>query len=476
VTFLFTDLEGSTRLLQAHPEAYREAVARHHALLQAAVEGHGGVVFETVGDAVYAAFARPTAAVAAALAGQVALQAEPWGATGPLRARMGVHLGEVERQGARYFGLPLVRCARLTAAAHGGQVVLSAAVAEAVGGALPPEAGLRDLGAHRLKDLPRSEHVWQLGHPALPGDLPPLRADRIPAPGAGERIGPGSRLGPYQLLEPIGGAGVATVYRAFQPALTRGVAVKVLDTSRGEHEQFAEWVRQEAAVLARLRHPNVVTVFDYGEDGGVHYLVMELVDGEGLDKRLGRPLPVEQVVGVLTPVAAALDYLHRRGLLHGDAKPANIVLARDGTPVLVDLTLATVLNAPPAAAPDRVYGTPAYMAPERACGGPVTPAVDIYALAVIAFELLTGRPPFSDDTPLAVLRAHVDLPPPRPRELNPALPLYVEAALLQGLAKRPDQRYDSATEFVRALGGAKGAPPAVPRPWSVAPSSAAIGP
>ena len=109
MTFLFTDLEGSTALLEAHPAAYREAVVRHHALLRGAVEGHGGAVFETVGDAVYAAFPRPTDAVAAALAGQLALQGEAWGAVGPLRARMGLHLGEVERQGAHYFGAPLYR-------------------------------------------------------------------------------------------------------------------------------------------------------------------------------------------------------------------------------------------------------------------------------------------------------------------------------------------------------------------------------
>jgi class 3 adenylate cyclase len=181
VTFLFTDLEGSTRLLEAHPLAYREAVHRHHDLLQQAVEGHGGVVFETVGDAVYAAFERPTDAVAAALAAQAALLAVPWGETGPLRVRMGVHLGEVERRGAHYFGAPLYRCARLTATAHGGQVVLSAAVTEIVRDALPPGAALRDLGAHRLKDLARPERVTQLLHPDLPAAFPPLRSlDALP--------------------------------------------------------------------------------------------------------------------------------------------------------------------------------------------------------------------------------------------------------------------------------------------------------
>src|SRR5262245_263895 len=176
VAFLFTDLEGSTALLQAHPAAYRAAVRRHHELLLEAVEARGGVVFETVGDAVYAAFARPTDAVEAALAGQLALQAEDWGGVGALRARMGLHLGEVERQGGHYFGAPLYRCARLTATAHGGQVVLSEATAALVRDALPPGAGLRDLGPHRLKDLQAPERVAQLLHPDLPASFPPLRS------------------------------------------------------------------------------------------------------------------------------------------------------------------------------------------------------------------------------------------------------------------------------------------------------------
>ena len=188
VTFLFTDLEGSTAPQQAHPAAYRDAVRRHHDLLLEAVASHGGVVFETLGDAVCAAFERPTDAVAAALAGQRALQREAWDATGPLRARMGVHLGEVEAypapgaaQGARYLGRPRVRCARLMATAHGGQVVLSEAAVALVRDALPPGAGLRDLGAHRLKDLQQPERVAQLTHPDLPAAFPPLRSlDALP--------------------------------------------------------------------------------------------------------------------------------------------------------------------------------------------------------------------------------------------------------------------------------------------------------
>ena len=184
VTFLFTDMEGSTKLLHAHPDAYRKAIKRHHDLLLEAVQLAGGVVFETVGDAVYGAFSRPTDAAKAALWGQLALVEEEWGET-PIRVRMGVHMGEVElqrtAQGDHYFGAALYRCARLMSTAHGGQVVLSAVAAEAVRDALPDGADLLNLGEHRLKDLARPEHVWQLTHPQLAADFPALRSlDALP--------------------------------------------------------------------------------------------------------------------------------------------------------------------------------------------------------------------------------------------------------------------------------------------------------
>ena len=175
VTFLFTDVESSTRSLQEHPRAYAKAIARHHEILATAVERHGGVVFETVGDAVYGAFAKAADGLAAAVDGQRELMTEPWEGLGALRVRMGLHTGEVEVRGAHYFGAALYRCARIMAAAHGGQVVLSLATAELVADA-DADVVLRDLGTHRLKDLQRPEHVLQLVHPDLPSDFPPLRS------------------------------------------------------------------------------------------------------------------------------------------------------------------------------------------------------------------------------------------------------------------------------------------------------------
>jgi predicted ATPase/class 3 adenylate cyclase/DNA-binding CsgD family transcriptional regulator len=175
VTLLFTDIEGSTRLLEAGRAAYRAALSRHDAIIRQAVAGHGGVIFETGGDGFYAAFASPVEAARAALDVQLALRREPWGESAPIKVRMAVHTGELELRGEAYFGAPLHRCARLMDCAHGGQLLLSAATATLVGEGLPEGASLRDLGEYRLRDLVTPERIYQLVHPDLPADFPSLR-------------------------------------------------------------------------------------------------------------------------------------------------------------------------------------------------------------------------------------------------------------------------------------------------------------
>ncbi|MBK6767460.1 MAG: adenylate/guanylate cyclase domain-containing protein [Ardenticatenales bacterium] len=172
LTFLFTDIEGSTARWEAHREAMSMALARHDAIVRSAIESHGGHVFKTVGDAFYGAFPAAPAALAAAVEAQRALYAEDWGAVDPdfadLRVRMGVHRGLAEARGGDYFGPALNRTARLASAGHGGQILLSQAAAQAVRGDLPAGQTLRDLGEHRLKDLRHSEHISQVVVEGLP--------------------------------------------------------------------------------------------------------------------------------------------------------------------------------------------------------------------------------------------------------------------------------------------------------------------
>jgi class 3 adenylate cyclase len=176
VTFLFTDLEGSTRLWEEHPRAMRAALARHDAILRDAVLAHDGHIVKTTGDGVHAAFTTADRAIEAALAAQLALHAEPWPETGPLRVRMGLHTGAAEQRDGDYFGPALNRGARLMAVANGGQVVVSEITEGLVRDELPPSVALLDLGEHRLRDVTGRDRVFQLSHPELPDHFAPLRS------------------------------------------------------------------------------------------------------------------------------------------------------------------------------------------------------------------------------------------------------------------------------------------------------------
>jgi serine/threonine-protein kinase len=268
---------------------------------------------------------------------------------------------------------------------------------------------------------------------------------------------PGQNLGQYRIVEQLGRGGMATVYKAFQPSLSRQVAIKVLPEFFAEDPTFHERFRQEAMAIAGLRHPNILSVFDSGEADGVAYIVTELVDGGTLADQLGKPLPIGYCLGILRAVGSALDYAHSRDLLHRDVKPSNILLTRDGTPVLSDFGLARMMTAPGQSAANRLtvtgtaVGTPEYMAPEQASEGVAGPAADLYSLAVVLYEMLTGSVPYAAETPLAVLLAHANKPLPLPRERNPELSEAVQEVLLKGLAKEPADRFRAAGEIARAL-------------------------
>jgi len=284
---------------------------------------------------------------------------------------------------------------------------------------------------------------------------------------------PGATIGPYRIVEQTGRGGMATVYKAYQPALARYVAVKVLPAFFAEEDGFRQRFQQEAIAVARLRHPNILVVFDYGEENGIPYLVGDYIDGGTLAEQVGTPLPLDYSMGILAPIASALDYAHTRGILHRDVKPSNVLLQRDGTPILADFGLAKMMGSLSRLTGTGVaMGTPEYMAPEQAAGEAVDAGADNYALAVVAYELLTGRVPFSADTPLAVLLAHLHKPLPLPRTVNPALPAAVEDVLLKGLAKNPAERYPTASAFILALSSA--GQPAAPAPARAEPVFSAL--
>jgi len=262
----------------------------------------------------------------------------------------------------------------------------------------------------------------------------------------------GFALGPYRIVARIGRGGMATVYRAHHTLLDRDVAIKVLPDFFAEEEEYRERFQQEARSIARLKHPNILNVFDFGQESGITYLVLELVEGGTLADRLGRPMDLEEVVRIMRPIASALDHAHSQGVLHRDIKPSNILIHRDGTPVLADFGLAKMADSVrKLTASGTVMGTPEYMSPEQGAGEPIGPPSDRYSFAIVGYEMLTGRVPFEADTPAAVLLSHINKEVPPTRELAGELSSHVEDALRKALAKSPLQRFDSATQFVAAL-------------------------
>jgi putative two-component system response regulator len=262
----------------------------------------------------------------------------------------------------------------------------------------------------------------------------------------------GVALGPYQLIERIGRGGMGTVYKAYHPALDRMVAIKVLPEAFSDDSEFSERFLQEARSVARLKHPNILQVFDFDQSDGRSYLVMELVEGGRLSDRLGRPMDLREVIRLLMPIAGALDYAHAHGIVHRDIKPSNILLHVDGTPVLADFGLAKLASATRSiTATGTVVGTPEYMSPEQSAGEPIGPPSDRYSLAIVGYEMLTGRVPFQADTPAAVLLSHLNKAVPPAVELRGELSGHIDAALQRALAKVPEERYNSAAAFITAL-------------------------
>jgi eukaryotic-like serine/threonine-protein kinase len=255
--------------------------------------------------------------------------------------------------------------------------------------------------------------------------------------------------GRYDLQAEIGSGGMGLVYRAHDRLLDRDVAVKVLSAPRLTPESRARLLR-EARAVARLAHPNVVTVYDAGESDGLPYVVMELVEGPSLHERPARDL--DEILAVARQLCAALEHAHGQGIVHRDLKPENVLLAADGTAKLVDFGLARTV-ASRLTAHGAILGTVAYLAPEQALGQEVDGRADLYALGVLLYELVTGRLPFTADDPVAVISQHLYAPVVPPRARNPAVPRALEALILRLLSKTREGRPASAAEVLAALDG-----------------------
>lgn len=269
----------------------------------------------------------------------------------------------------------------------------------------------------------------------------------------------GATVGGYLLIKRLGRGGMATVYEALH---TEGrfsetpLALKLLDRNMCEEEGFKQrFFEREVTLGGKLRHPNIVTIYEAGEVDGSLYLVMELVEGDTLRGDTTKPLPVATVLRMLEPVFGAVAYAHSQGVVHRDLKPENIMVTKDGKVKVMDFGLARSHQARTVTVTGSVIGTPPYMAPEQINEDGLNPATDQYALGVMVYELLAGMLPFDHPNPVQILLAHQTTPPPPLREKRPDLSPELERVVLKMLAKRPEERYGSVAEAFEALKSAR---------------------
>ena len=272
----------------------------------------------------------------------------------------------------------------------------------------------------------------------------------------------GHTLGRYQIIQQLGQGGMAVVYKAHDPQLDREVAVKLIKREVFAHDQMNMILRRfdrEAKMLAGLNHPNIVKVLDF-EGGDMPYLVMEYFGGgslkDFLEGRGGKPVPWQEAAQLLAPIARALESAHnnREKIIHRDVKPSNILMDMHGYPMLTDFGIAKFLESPDATTittTGEIIGTPHYQAPEQWLGSQVDHRVDIYALGVVFFEMVTGQRPYHADTPMALMKKKINEPPLSPTKLVPGLPKEVEFILLKSLASLPQDRYADMGELAVLL-------------------------
>jgi tRNA A-37 threonylcarbamoyl transferase component Bud32 len=260
----------------------------------------------------------------------------------------------------------------------------------------------------------------------------------------------GQRLGQYEILEFIAKGGMATVYRARQKS--RDVAIKILPSAMTHDDTFMERFNREAEIVMSLQHPHILPVYDFGEQDGMPYIVMAYMRGGTLADVIQRgPMPVHATERMIRQIAGALDYAHNKGIIHRDFKPGNVLLDDQSNCYLTDFGLARMVETSSELTGMTILGTPSYMAPEQSEPGEVTRSVDVYALGVTLFQMLTGRVPYEATTPLAVLMAHVQQPIPNVHSFRSDLPDGMEIVIAKAMAKSPEARYKSTKELADEL-------------------------
>ncbi len=263
----------------------------------------------------------------------------------------------------------------------------------------------------------------------------------------------GKTLGQYEIISLIGRGGMASVFLARQRSIGRTVAVKVLPHHLLNDETFLKRFQREVQAVSRMQHPRIIPVHDYGEDEGVPYIVMAYIEGGSLAQRIQEEgaLPLDEVVRMVGQIAEGLDYAHQQGVIHRDFKPSNVLLDKSNNAYLLDFGIAKVSQETAQLTGSGIVGTPTYMAPEMFKQELPTPAVDIYALGVTLYQMLSGTTPFEGTTPVQLMYSHLNEPVPSIEAVRPDIPAAVQIVLDKAMAKRPEDRFTTACDLADAL-------------------------
>jgi eukaryotic-like serine/threonine-protein kinase len=259
--------------------------------------------------------------------------------------------------------------------------------------------------------------------------------------------------GRYRVIRRLGSGGMANVYLAEDTELGRSVAIKVLDEKHAKDEQFVERFRREAKNAASLQHPNIVSIYDRGEAEGTYYIAMECIEGRTLKELLVArgPVPVDQAVAYTRQILGAIRFAHRKGIVHRDIKPHNVLVDADGRLKVTDFGIARA-GASQMTEAGSIIGTAQYLSPEQARGAPVDQRSDLYSVGVVLYEMLTGSVPFTGDTPVEIAMKHISAVPEPPSAKRPEVPEDLDMVVLRALAKDPDERFQTAEEMDAELG------------------------
>lgn len=466
VTVFFTDVVGSTTYFDRFGDtAGLLLLHRHDNLVTRAVEEFRGSVVKTIGDSVMAEFPEPVLAVHAAVAIQQRLseQNQSVAEDQRLRIRTGIHCGTGFRKGNDLFGDAINLAARITKRGGPGQILISNSVRVAL---TDTRISCKSLGKVALDGKAETEELHEVIWPGTisSGKLHPVIAQneqldmfiqQTPTPSEIEALsnpagGPVLlQLSRYETLSCLGAGGMGIVFKARDRETGEIVAVKVLKTEIADQPELIDAFKNELRLARKITHRNVCRIHDFNRSEGVSFITMEFVEGESLRRVLNRfnALSARTGIKIARQICEGLREAHAQGIVHRDLKPENLMIDGAGNAKLMDFGLARLMTEVSTAA----LGTPSYMAPEQAQGGPVDQRCDIYALGLVLFEMFTGTAAFTGDTPMVVALKQIQDKPANPRDLDRMIPDHVAKAILRCLEKDPEKRFQSVDELDSAL-------------------------